>query len=98
MRNEIVCSYGYFDTPLCIWLLILYFQMYLLLCVWGWFKGSCVYLSLNVAKITLHLRKKCPRIDSAATLKLLRENIMSLIYNYILIMLNLFDQIGVPSC
>lgn len=39
--------------------------------------------------MTLHLGKKCSSIDNA-TVKLLRENIMSLIYNYRLIMLNLF--------
>lgn len=51
--------------------------------------GFCVSLYLNVAKMTLHLGKKCPRIDNV-TMKLLRENIMFLIYNYGLIMLNLF--------
>lgn len=77
-----------FDTPLYIWLLILYFQIDVL-SVWEWFTGSYVNLYLNVAKVTLHLGKKCPRIDNA-TMKLLRENIMSLLYNYGLIMLNKF--------
>ena len=40
--------------------------------------GFCVNLYLNVAKMTLHLGKKCPRIDNV-TMKLLRENIMFLI-------------------
>lgn len=78
-----------FETPLYIWLLILCFQIGEILCVWEWFMGFCVSLYLNVAKMTLHLGKKCPRIGNV-TIKLLRENIMILIYNYGLIMLNLF--------
>lgn len=84
-----------FDTPLYIWLLILCFQIGELFCVWGWFMGFCVNLYLNVAKMTLYLGKKCPRIDNV-TMKLLRENIM-----FLIIFNNaqpICDQIGVPSC